>query len=458
MITTVSHTESRMREICTYGSMRGRAHPMGAFRSTLHAKLVLGNGIVAESGQVTLTATAAGAEVELRGTNVISGRLHATDSNVKLTLSGLITNPDGVDTRAAADIKGVNEDSKAFAFYGSQTRNIYLDNVTMEKAFCASTASSNKGRSLWALANTTNRFCAGGYFYSSWGSVYAARGSQVVFEKNVRSTNGFEKEGDGELTVCGELTTGGKSFQIRAGTVRVECLDFRATKMIMSSYDTSASEVCTLELATNVVNAGSIELGSQWTGYVECLVKIDAGCEAGFDSICKSADSQDRYARVVGEDGAVLSMKSASVLDIRMSGGLGVKADCGMDGVVVLTNRAYEATGPLIAQTGVLELDSTASWAGTNLVVRGASSESYGTLRVASNANFQNRRFDGVIEGSGKFELASGVRLSFGRLTVDGEKVEPGTYTKNATGVMAGRILGDGCVVVRGGGLVMVVR
>ena len=30
------HTESRMRENCTYGSMRGRAHPTRASRSTLH--------------------------------------------------------------------------------------------------------------------------------------------------------------------------------------------------------------------------------------------------------------------------------------------------------------------------------------------------------------------------------------------------------------------------------------
>ena len=31
-----SHTESRMRENCTYGSMRGRAYPTGESRSTLH--------------------------------------------------------------------------------------------------------------------------------------------------------------------------------------------------------------------------------------------------------------------------------------------------------------------------------------------------------------------------------------------------------------------------------------
>ena len=30
------HTVSRMREICTYGSMRGRTYPAGASRSTLH--------------------------------------------------------------------------------------------------------------------------------------------------------------------------------------------------------------------------------------------------------------------------------------------------------------------------------------------------------------------------------------------------------------------------------------
>ena len=29
------HTESRMRENCTYGSMRGRAYPAGVSRSTL---------------------------------------------------------------------------------------------------------------------------------------------------------------------------------------------------------------------------------------------------------------------------------------------------------------------------------------------------------------------------------------------------------------------------------------
>lgn len=420
------------------------------------AKLVVGNGIVAENGQVTLTATDAGAEVELRGTNVISGQLHATDSNVKLTLSGLITNPDGVDTRAAKDIKGVNDDPNAFAFYGSQTRNVYLDNVTMEKAFCASAASSNKGRALWALANTTNRFCAGGYFYSTWGSVYADQGSQVVFEKDVRSGNGFCKYGGGELVVRGEVVTGTKQFQLRDGTVRVEHPDFEAKNMTVSAESPSTS--CMLEIATNVVDVGMIAVGAQYSAYVECLVKINAGFEAGFSSLGKTAASLDRKARVTGEDGSIVCMKAPSVLDIRMDGGLGVKADCGMDGVVVLTNRAYEATGPLIAQTGVLELDSTASWAGTNLVVRGTSAESYGTLRVASNANFQNRRFDGVVEGSGKFELASGVRLKFNQLTVDGEKVEPGTYTKYSTGVMAGHILGNGCVVVRGGGLVMVVR
>ncbi|MDY5596495.1 MAG: hypothetical protein SPG40_03225 [Kiritimatiellia bacterium] len=32
-----SHTESRMRENCTYGSMRGRAYPAGASRSTLQS-------------------------------------------------------------------------------------------------------------------------------------------------------------------------------------------------------------------------------------------------------------------------------------------------------------------------------------------------------------------------------------------------------------------------------------
>ena len=31
-----SHTESRMRGNCTYGSMRGRAYPTGESRSTLH--------------------------------------------------------------------------------------------------------------------------------------------------------------------------------------------------------------------------------------------------------------------------------------------------------------------------------------------------------------------------------------------------------------------------------------
>ena len=30
------HTVSRMRENCTYGSMRGRAYPAGASRPTLH--------------------------------------------------------------------------------------------------------------------------------------------------------------------------------------------------------------------------------------------------------------------------------------------------------------------------------------------------------------------------------------------------------------------------------------
>ena len=35
-----SHTESRMRENCTYGSMRGRAYPTGESRSTLHPTIV----------------------------------------------------------------------------------------------------------------------------------------------------------------------------------------------------------------------------------------------------------------------------------------------------------------------------------------------------------------------------------------------------------------------------------
>ena len=35
MICQMFHTVSRMRENCTYGSMRGRTYPAGAFRSTL---------------------------------------------------------------------------------------------------------------------------------------------------------------------------------------------------------------------------------------------------------------------------------------------------------------------------------------------------------------------------------------------------------------------------------------
>ena len=36
------HTESRMRENCTYGSMRGRTYPAGASRPTLHPSEALG--------------------------------------------------------------------------------------------------------------------------------------------------------------------------------------------------------------------------------------------------------------------------------------------------------------------------------------------------------------------------------------------------------------------------------
>ncbi len=36
MICQMFHTVSRMRENCTYGSMRGRTYPAGASRSTLH--------------------------------------------------------------------------------------------------------------------------------------------------------------------------------------------------------------------------------------------------------------------------------------------------------------------------------------------------------------------------------------------------------------------------------------
>ena len=32
------HTVSRMRENCTYGSMRGRTYPAGASRPTLHSR------------------------------------------------------------------------------------------------------------------------------------------------------------------------------------------------------------------------------------------------------------------------------------------------------------------------------------------------------------------------------------------------------------------------------------
>ena len=41
-----SHTESRMRENCTYGSKRGRAYPTGASRSTLHPPVEATNAVV----------------------------------------------------------------------------------------------------------------------------------------------------------------------------------------------------------------------------------------------------------------------------------------------------------------------------------------------------------------------------------------------------------------------------
>ena len=50
MICQMFHTVSRMRENCTYGSMRGRTYPAGASRSTLHSTQETPTGVYLVSG------------------------------------------------------------------------------------------------------------------------------------------------------------------------------------------------------------------------------------------------------------------------------------------------------------------------------------------------------------------------------------------------------------------------
>ena len=129
------------------------------------------------------------------------------------------------------------------------------------------------------------------------------------------------------------------------------------------------------------------------------------------------------------------------------------------DSVQNITNIAIQSYGDVIVTNGTLRFYANASWLnGTNVTVRGG-----GILQLDQGDVFNRSRAKLMLEDAGKLVLPNVVTQAFMQASVKDEKgqivpVPSGVYDKNSTGLMAGRIEGEGAIRVRSSGMVLMLK
>jgi hypothetical protein len=123
----------------------------------------------------------------------------------------------------------------------------------------------------------------------------------------------------------------------------------------------------------------------------------------------------------------------------------------------VRLNGISTTSGTLAVENGIVEMGDATWLNASNVVVSGT-----GRLKVTKAGAFDSKKAALALSGSGVVEVGEGVTAKFLSATVDdGETVRNipmGTYNAASSGLMAGRVAGNGNVCVVGHAFLLIVK
>ncbi len=170
----------------------------------------------------------------------------------------------------------------------------------------------------------------------------------------------------------------------------------------------------------------------------------------GYDQTTDALDGENAGAPAFTSEAgpAMLTLNGAAAggcLGAALKGHLSFAFD-NAGGAVTLTNGSAGASttdGRIVAKAGVLRLGATARLPSVSaLCVAG------GTLAVEAGARVSNAARMEFASGAGTLDLGEGVSLHMDCLTLDGAFLPKGTYSRASPGALAGRLSGDGELVI----------
>ena len=305
---------------------------------------------------------------------------------------------------------------------------LVLDGVTLDLPLSVKVA--DNANTMFARANTTNDLngFVGAYNYSAYFSADA--GAVIRFNGGLSAANAYHFKGPGKYQINAAPVT------LKSGAIIED-----SGKMVLDATGISVTGNGSRE--GFVLNSGSLEFRRSnclvetvqlsYTGSGAFAIEFNQTTQrvgrANFDAVSKKtgATLNGAYPAMLEITGATRTGADATQLkdpycSAQVTGGLGFHM-MWPDQTLVLTNRAFASCGNLEASAGTLELAAGATWRnGTNFVARGT-----GTLRFGGNRQTGK---DAVlrIEGSGRVEIADGMRLKVAECWVGDTKVVPGVY------------------------------
>ena len=412
--------------------------------------------------KVALTKAGSG-RLELRGTNVISGRLNVGGGDC--VMSGLVTTPSGIVSVDPASTVPMDE---AMDFSARDAKSVVLAGVTIDKPFFFASrdgvyhaltfalGATNEFRSVLANANYSSQgfwmerdsvlITSGGVQQvAPW--YIMGHGTWIVREKPIRW---YSSNMNKWLTL--DSTEAAKDSPQRLRLV----LETTGNLHNFDVRDYGATIDCRVD---NAFAAGArLKMDARWNGYSRLLLHSTTQRFDQVDIRFSGLPSDYAYGRceVCGEAGAALGVcgSADSLVDAPIVGDVSILKSG--TGTLTMTNRVFASTGGIHVSGGKMVFKANASWlGGKNVAVCGS-----GRLELPATAVFGEETCL-TLADDGVLAIAPGTTFRVREAWVDGNRLSSGRYAYATAPESLRRHLasGSGELVVRSGGaFVIIVR
>lgn len=404
-----------------------------------------------------------GATLSLRGGARLDGRLRLNSGRLKI--SGAVEQSCGpsVDPFVTAPANGL------CAYCEKDGSHVVLDGATVGKPFYARGrhVPNTDFRGSWLAigANTTNRFLSGVFLYVP-STIPMKDGSSLEFAGPVNFDGGLTLGTDDMASGHPQVARAHVTFSAAFGSLKSSALSVwgGVTLRLAASASSLNGRFLSLDDGYGKLHS-ALELAADHaiTNMEYILIghcgRVDFGLTKQYWPKVNTTNQGRCVAETVmtGRLGSELQVADGMIRQ-KVEGALSLRA-CGPSGSFFgLTNVVSTSVGDISVDSGTLAFDAGSSWLnGTNVTVRGA-----GRLEIAQSRTFDKRRAVLRLADDGVLSIPEGVSQMVNALYHEGRKMTPGVYgsleSSASNKSLARHFVGKGCLSVRLGGTVMIVR